>query len=156
MFGSTPFPNFLLDRVMPRLTDSEWRLLCIIVRQTFGWRLDGGIRKSADWLSHFQLKQKTGRQSAAISRAIDVLVRARLIGVRDTSGRPLYTPAARRRSHQHLLFNLNPLFESKTFQKRFSHVQLRNSQFKNDKRNLYKNKQRRHFRNNFDEKELGK
>ena len=37
----TAFPNVLLDQVMPSLRDTEWRLLCVIVRQTVGWNRDG-------------------------------------------------------------------------------------------------------------------
>lgn len=139
--GTTPFPNFLLDRVMPRLTDTEWRLICVVVRQTYGWSLGGGTRKSSDWLSHFQLKQRTGRQSAAISQAIDTLVRAGLLAVRDVKGRPMYTPQARRRSQEHLCFSLNPLVTSSDFQKRFAHARFRNSKSENNKRKLYKIKQ---------------
>jgi hypothetical protein len=122
--GTTPFPNFLLDRVMPRLTDTEWRLLCVIVRQTFGWHLGGGVRKKADWMSHFQLKQRTGRESAAISRAIAGLVRAGLIAVRDEHGRPLYTAYMRRRSHEHLVFSFHPLVATRRFQKMFAHARF--------------------------------
>lgn len=142
--GTTPFPNFLLDRVMPRLGDTEWRLLCVVVRQTFGWHLGGGVRKKSDWLSHFQLKQRTGRQSAAISRAISVLIRAGLIVVRDEHGRTLWSAAARRRSHQHLVFAVHPLIASTQFQKHFAVSRFRNSESINDKRKLYKTKQQPH------------
>lgn len=139
--GTTPFPNFLLDRVMPRLTDTEWRLLSVIVRQTFGWNLGGGIRKKADWMSHFQLKQRTGRQSAAISRAIDVLVKAGLISVRNEHGRPMYSAAARRRTQEHLIFAVHPLISSPQFQKGFALSRFRNSWSENNKRKFYKRKQ---------------
>lgn len=141
VLGSTPFPNFLIDRVMPRLKDTEWRVLTVIVRQTYGWRIGERLRKKADWMSHFQLKQKTGRQSAAISRAIDVLALAGLIAVRDTWGRAMRTPASRRRSHDHLLFCVHPLVDSKQFQRRWQHVQLRNSKSEDNKTNWYKIKQ---------------
>ncbi|MBX3117418.1 MAG: replication protein [Fimbriimonadaceae bacterium] len=139
--GTTPFPNFLLDRVMPRLTDTEWRIICIIVRQTYGWSIGSGIRKGSDWLSHFQFKRKTGRQSAAISRAIDVLVRSGLIAVRDRHGYGLYTPAARRRSHSHLNFALHPQVATPKFQKRFALARFRSSEYVNNKRNFDKRKQ---------------
>jgi len=29
--NTTPFPNYLLNEVMPTLKDTEWRLLCVIV-----------------------------------------------------------------------------------------------------------------------------
>ena len=139
--GTTPFPNFLLDRVMPRLTDTEWRLLCVIVRQTFGWHLGPGLRKQSDWLSHFQLKRRTGRQSAAVSRAIDRLIRAELITVRDTQERRLHTSRARRRAHSHLLFSVHPQLGSQTYQKRIGFVHLRTSKSENNKKHLNKRKQ---------------
>jgi len=140
--GTTPFPNFLLDKAMPRLTDTEWRILCVIVRQTFGWSVGPGVRKKADWLSHFQLKQRTGRQSAAISRAIAILVKSGLVAVRDTRGRPLYTPEMRRRSQSRLVFSVHPLSSTASFQKRFSLSRFRTSKSENDKRNPYKIKTR--------------
>lgn len=139
--GTTPVPNFLLDKVLPRLRDTEWRLLCVIVRQTSGWTLEDGTRKQVDWLSHFQLKRKTGRSSAAVSRAIDVLVRAGLILVRDLFGQPMLSAAERRRSHSRLSFGVNPEIGSWKFHKRFSHHRFQISKRKNDKRQLDKRKQ---------------
>ena len=78
---STPFPSYLLDDVMPLLSDTEWRLLCVFVRQTLGWEDGQGGRKRADWLTQSQLKARTGRASEAVSRAIDGLVQKGLIQV---------------------------------------------------------------------------
>lgn len=36
--GWIPFPRVLVDEVMPDLTDTEWRVLTVIVRQTIGWQ----------------------------------------------------------------------------------------------------------------------
>jgi hypothetical protein len=139
--GTTPFPNFLLDKVMPRLRDTEWRVLTVVVRQTFGWSLQDGKRKQSDWLSHFQLKRRTGRSGAALSRAIDVLVRCGLVVVRDSFGCSLESAAQRRRSHSHLSFSIQPLLGSLAFQERFAHARFWNSKTRNDKRNLDKRKQ---------------
>lgn len=139
--GTTPFPNFLLDRVMPRLTDTSWRLLSVIVRQTFGWDEGDGTRKKTDWLSHAQLKRKTGRSSAALSLAIARLVRSGLIVVRDSVGTDLATPAERRRSHSPLSFGVNPQLATATFQRAFSHARFQYSKSRNNKRNIYKRKQ---------------
>lgn len=107
--GTTPFPDRLLDRLMPRLRDTEWRLLCVVVRQTFGWSVSEGRTKQADWLSHSQLRRKTGRSSAALSLAIDFLCRNDLIAVQDDQGQPLISAAERRRHRGRLYFRLNPL-----------------------------------------------
>ena len=139
-------PNFLLDRAMPRLRDTEWKLLCVIVRQTFGWSAGAGERKQSDWLSHYQLKRRTGRSSAPVSRAIDTLVRAGLIVVRDNLGCELSTRQSRRVAHCRLSFSISPESYSQDFQEKFSHVRFQISKSKNNKRNLYKIKQQ-HTRN---------
>lgn len=100
--NTTPFPNLLLDRVMPYVGDTEWRVLCAIVRQTYGWQ------KEVDWLSHTQLKRRTGRQSAAISDAVDRLVSRRIIQVMDSSGTFLDTRFLRRRSRSSLRYCVHP------------------------------------------------
>jgi hypothetical protein len=118
--GTTPFPNIWLDRVMPFLTDTEWRLICILVRQTFGWIRQNEPKRS-DWLSHSQLKRKSGRASAAVSRAIDVLCRNHLIVVTDAAKRPLTDPDARRRHRGRLYFRLTDsalLLESKRIRRK--------------------------------------
>jgi len=109
---STPFPNALLDEVMPTLRDTEWRLLCVIVRQTLGWR-DGarGGRKRRDWMSHRQLTRRTGRASGAISQGIEALVRRELIQVTDENDDAMLSPEQRRRSTR-LYFRLGAKFDN--------------------------------------------
>jgi len=106
--ASTPVPNLLLDEVMPTLTDSEWRLLCVVCRQTLGFASgeDKQRRRAQDWLTHRQIKARTGRASAAVSKAVDGLVRKNLIAVRGADGQPLLTPAERRRCQGMLFFSL--------------------------------------------------
>src|SRR5437660_912232 len=95
---TTPFPNILIDVFMPRLTDTEFRVLTVVVRATLGWR-DGSNtkRKRCDWLSHSQLKLRTGRESAAISAAIDGLSQRKLVEVRSEQGLLLSSSAETRR-----------------------------------------------------------
>ena len=107
--GTTPFPDLLLDRLMPRLRDTEWRLLCVVVRQTYGWVSSDGRPKQTDWLSHAQLRRKTGRSSAAISLAIDFLCRNGLVEIEDGQGLPLKTAFERRSHRGRLHFRVNPL-----------------------------------------------
>jgi len=104
---------------MPRLRDTELRVLLVVLRQTWGWKADGwrshggesgntdtGNRqatndkkptKRRDWLSHRQLCRRTGRGSEAVSGAVASLTASGLIIVEDASGRPLRTPEERRR-----------------------------------------------------------
>jgi hypothetical protein len=106
---TTPFPNYLLDEAMPRLRDTEWRLLCVIVRQTLGWQERGSKnRKVSDWLTQTQLVEKTGRDRAAISRALDALVLHRYIEVRNEKGHLLQLPTERRHNKGRLFFGLHP------------------------------------------------
>lgn len=136
--NTTPFPNLLLDSVMRFLSDTEWRVLCVIVRQTYGWQ------KPEDWLSHSQLKSHTGRESAAVSRAVDTLVKRGLIVVRDRSNRRLYSTAERRRSRSGLVFAIHPLFlESALYRRRIGlgDFTLRSSQSENNKSNYYSKKE---------------
>ncbi len=105
---STPFPSRLLDDVMPLLSDTEWRVLCVVVRATLGWEDGQGGRKQADWLTQSQLKARTGRASEALSRAIDGLVQKKLVLVCDETGEPLATPQERRRCAGRMLFCMSP------------------------------------------------
>lgn len=99
-YRTTPFPSYLIDEVMPKLKDSEWRLICILVRQTYGWS------KEWDWVSTSQLRARSGRESAAISHAIESLVCRGLIEVRARSGLRVHTPEDRRKAKEGLLFRL--------------------------------------------------
>ncbi len=100
-----PFPTALVDEQMPHLKDTEWRLLCVIVRQTLGWQSGKG-RKKRDWMSQSQLMTRTGRNSAALSAALDALVRKNLIECCDKEGEPLITPQQRRRHRGRVYFAL--------------------------------------------------
>ncbi len=100
--GAVPIPNRLFDEVLPGLKDTELRVLLIVLRQTLGWRegsdTGGGWQyKKRDWISHSQMVKKTGRGSEAISRAVDALVQHGLLVVETAAGKPLITPAERRR-----------------------------------------------------------
>ena len=104
-----PVPTWLVDEVMPRLRDTELRVLLVVVRQTLGWQEgpDPMHRKERDWLTQSQLLRRTGRASEAVSRAVDALVRAGLIEVLDQAGSALVTPAERRRHLRRLYYRLS-------------------------------------------------
>jgi hypothetical protein len=121
--GSTPFPNILLDTFMPLLTDTEWRVLCVVVRQTLGWRAanpdedsssgrsatkthPNQVRKRSDWISQRQLMKRTGRASEAVSKAIEGLVRKHLLDIRAETGEDMSSPQARRRNCGKLWYQL--------------------------------------------------
>ncbi len=103
--GYTRLPNLLIDQIMPALSDTEWRLLVVIARQTLG-RIDN--QSGTDWLSHSQLKTRTGRASAAISRALDGLVSSGLVvAIAGEGGRELASAESRRAHHGRCLYGLS-------------------------------------------------
>lgn len=108
--NTTPFPNLLIDRVMPFVGDTEWRVLNVVVRQTWGWIRQDGQRRESCWISHSLLKRRTGRARAAISLAVDNLVKRGLIVIKDADGTRLHTSEGRRRSRSRLTYSVHPLF----------------------------------------------
>lgn len=98
--NTTQVPNIIFDDWMPRLSDVEFRVLLVVVRQTLGWIEDPETkrRKEKDWISHSQLSMKTGKSGYAISKAIRSLVSDHhLIEAIDSKGRLLDTPEKRTR-----------------------------------------------------------
>ncbi len=73
--GWTRVPNYLLDRLLPNLKDSELRVLLVVLRQTYGWQQPN--RKVN--LRYRYLIKKTGRQSEALARALRSLEERGLI-----------------------------------------------------------------------------
>jgi len=132
--GSTSVPNAFFDHLMARLRDTEWRLLGLIVRQTWGWQ------KEQDWLSHAFLKRKTGRGSAALSRAIRVLVGAKLIVVRNLAGEVLDSASERRREPHGLVFSLHPELTARFLDERRTDDRRANSLSKNNNKKTDKRK----------------
>ena len=130
-----PVHTQLVDEVMPRLKDTEWRVLLVVLRQTSG-RQVGTVStvqgyqaerpptkpkhqptKRRDWLSHSQLCRRTGRGSEAVSAAVASLTAWGLIVVEDAAGTALATPDERRRCLGRLYFRpgdkLTPSAENK-------------------------------------------
>ena len=63
--NTTQTPNIIFNGLMKEMSDTELRVVLIVTRATLGWVLDRekGMRKEEDWISHYQFKQKTGRES---------------------------------------------------------------------------------------------
>jgi len=143
--GWTPFPNALIDLHMAKLTDTEWRVLVVVVRQTLGWQHHrSGRRRAIDRISQKQMKRRTGRESAAISGAIESLTQKGLVVVSDRSGKVIHSAPERRRLKQTLTFCLAPWIHSFSTETT-AFDSLRNSKSEYNKRYLdkRKNKQRR-------------
>ena len=124
-----PVQTQLVDEVMPRLKDTEWRVLLVVLRQTAGRQATTASAvtvstvqgyqagnplnkpkqpptKRRDWLSHSQLCRRTGRGSGAVSAAIASLAASGLIVVEDAAGAVLASPEERRRCLGRLYFRL--------------------------------------------------
>jgi hypothetical protein len=112
-----PVPTVYLDRAMPVLTDTELRVLLVVIRQTLGWTAgsQNGTRKERDWISLRQFEAKTGRGHTALSRAIQGLVEQEVILVEDRSANPLRTPRQRERCRGRLYYRLLPPFPDGAF-----------------------------------------
>lgn len=112
--NTTQTPNIIFNGLMREMTDTELRVVLIVTRATLGWILDKekGMRKTEDWISHSQLKQKTGRESGAISKAIDSCIQKQWIEARDKDGTILDTKIKRR--GKNIFYRLGPAILLKT------------------------------------------
>lgn len=83
---TTPVPNVFFDAWLPLLTESEIKILLVVIRQTWGWvdKLTGG-RKERDRISGWQFRQKTGLSKRIITKAINALSDKGLLEVSDYS-----------------------------------------------------------------------
>jgi len=77
----------LVDTLLPYLTETELKMILVIIRQTNGW-IDRrtGLRKTRDRISHSQFVRKTGLCRKSISKTIKSLVGKDLISVTDQYG----------------------------------------------------------------------
>lgn len=74
----TVFDNYVLDVVMPSLSPTAWKVLCLIVRKTKGWGKEG------DQLSYSQIREGTGISSdQTVNRALAALLERGYIVVID-------------------------------------------------------------------------
>lgn len=62
----TRIPNSVLDRLLPQLSDTELRVLLILIRQTLGWQ-HGSLRTA---LTYQSLMRRTGRGRGAVATAL--------------------------------------------------------------------------------------
>lgn len=125
--NTTPFPNYLLNEIMPKLKDTEWRLICVVVRQTLGWKDQAtGIRKTSDWMTRRQLIEKTGRNSEALSKAVDALVQQNLVEARNKLGKSLSMPEQRKHGRGRIYYALHPSIIQRINKKNAGYATLQN------------------------------
>ena len=94
---STQVPNVVFDKLLTTLTFGEFKVLMVIIRQTYGW-VDQrtGKRKNRDRISHGQFMQKTGLSRRMISKTLQSLVSKGLVTVTDRIGNFLHQPEKRK------------------------------------------------------------
>ncbi|MGE0569338.1 MAG: replication protein, partial [Bacteroidia bacterium] len=80
----TQVPNILLDTYLPQLTESELKIMLVIIRQTNGW-IDKftGKRKTKDRITQSQFRIKTGLSKRIISKTLKSLSDKSLIRIYD-------------------------------------------------------------------------
>ncbi|MBK7694788.1 MAG: replication protein [Saprospiraceae bacterium] len=109
IFKHTQVPNILLDTHLPDLTESELKILLVIIRQTNGW-IDKftGKRKTKDRITQSQFIIKTGLSKRIISKTLKMLSDKNFISIYDRKHN-LVKNAIDRRGKSILLYSLNPM-----------------------------------------------
>lgn len=93
----TKTPNILFDQLIPELSNSELKILLVIIRQTNGWIDHRSKRyKTRDRITYSQFISKTGISRRIVSSAINSLLKKNLIEITDTSGNVLDNPENRK------------------------------------------------------------
>ena len=94
---TTQVPNTVFDHHLPTLTESELKLLLIIIRQTNGWYdKTTGRRKTRDRISHGQFMKKTGLCRRVISKSLQSLINKGLITATCENGKLLHRSEERK------------------------------------------------------------
>lgn len=108
-FQYTQIPNILLDTHLPNLTESELKILLVIIRQTNGW-IDKftGKRKIKDRITQSQFRIKTGLSKRIISKTLKILSDKGMISIYDRKHNLLQNPLDRR-GQSILLYSINPV-----------------------------------------------
>ncbi|MBK7182146.1 MAG: replication protein [Saprospiraceae bacterium] len=109
IFKHTQVPNILFDTHLPDLTESELKILLVIIRQTNGW-IDKftGKRKTKDRITQSQFIIKTGLSKRIISKTLKMLSDKNFISIYDRKHN-LVKNAIDRRGKSILLYSLNPM-----------------------------------------------
>ncbi|MBK7800082.1 MAG: replication protein [Saprospiraceae bacterium] len=109
IFKHTQVPNILLDTHLPNLTESELKILLVIIRQTNGWvDQSTGKRKVKDRITQSQFRTKTGLSRRIISKTLKMLSSKNLINIYDRKHN-LVQNSLERRGQPILLYSLNPM-----------------------------------------------
>lgn len=93
---TTQVPNEIFDTQLSQLSHSELKILLYVIRQTYGWKLKNGKRKTRDRISHSQFISKCNISRRILSPTIQSLILKQLIRVTDFKENLLHTPESRK------------------------------------------------------------
>lgn len=88
--------NAVFDALMPALSPNAFKILCVAIRQTWGWSDGAGGRRQKDRISYSQFMEKAGiRSRTTVSRALTECLNAGFllrmqVGTHQGTGSPLY------------------------------------------------------------------
>ncbi len=83
--GYLALPRAFLHHILPGLTDTELRVLLIVLLRTVGW-VDRGKPRTHAWIARSVLVRETGRSPDAVSRATQSLIAKGLLLVTGEKG----------------------------------------------------------------------
>jgi hypothetical protein len=95
--GFVPLPHYFLVKILPTLSDTELRVLLIILSRTVGWKQKNASPTRVR-LSRVALSIATGRSNTSVSQAIEGLSGKGLIVIENATGLPLLTAHTRQKS----------------------------------------------------------
>lgn len=105
---TTHVPNEVFDKWLAILTESEIKILLVIIRQTYGW-IDRytGRRKLRDRITRTQFMMKAGLSARIVSKTLNSLLKRGLIQISDENLKPLIYSSDRKGKFI-LLYSINP------------------------------------------------
>ncbi len=109
---STQTPNILFDKLLQKLSESETKVLLIIIRRTFGMmsKKYKGKRVERAWITQRLFAMLTGMSPKSVSEGIDALCRKELVKIYNEMGREVFT-AKQRQMASKLFYSSKPLLD---------------------------------------------
>jgi hypothetical protein len=109
---TTQVPNFIFSS-LPVLTESELKIILVVIRQTLGWEdKQTKQRKTRDRITIFQFIQKSGLSKRAVTKAIQSLSQKHLLTASDFKGNSL-AQSTDRKGKTHIYYSLlKPVHET--------------------------------------------
>ena len=93
---TTQLPNEVVDVYLSILSGAEFKLLTLIIRQTYGWITKTGARKKRDRMTYGYIEKKTRLSRRIIAQALDRLSELGVVQITDYDKNILTTPEQRK------------------------------------------------------------